>query len=712
MGTTVAFMSAQLVVKRPGNTWFRCDSTAAFCKASSCCSIPFTDGRTTCQNGLPPHLSSGHPGEEENEEDREERRRRRRARKEREQADGELQLEGAHQPRDAGDRGPGQQRETLGEEKAAGGEGHRGPDSKHADGQDAKESLYKEEAIGEDKSKERKVFNESGLAEGDGNMGEGEDEREERRRRKEEKRRRHKEKKEREKEQGEGGLEGAEESEREDRYRKRRHRRDEREGSQEVPADAIEAGAEELRERKRHKRRDAGEDERSASGDEMAEKEVLGSPERGRDRGGKGKRAAEETLNGGNMVSGDIQEPGKDRERASGVRREEVKDPELKSGAGGEGEDEEEGAGGDGGEEDRRERKRRRKHRHRSEEEGDEEREARRERRRERKRRKYAEREEEMEGDGDQNDGEMVKGRGEAQNEDEKEIGPVSRASRGTHARDADTTASADKHDYDRSASRHARTETEPTSKKRFVGGKSWADRDLEPVDDSDRHRGQEEEPGRESRSDFEAKLRRRAERFGALEPMQKQLPRGSTIERDASEHRSERRQRGQRELSSYTTLDSDIAAADPVSGFRDLDRPEEEPPHPSEIEPKEDGLRTKRKRQGGKENGTDEGGAQGGRNWNEVKFRIPGVGGRAEVIDGAGQDGSAKRRVIGRPAEVKHLSIPRIGAFCPGPETAAAFRQQMVGFALCWHASILACRLPVFRHHCSMAVDWNLHLP
>jgi hypothetical protein len=661
--------------------------------------------RTVFLNGLPHDvLSSGHAGEEENEEDREERRRRRRARKEREQAaleNGEPQLEGAHQPRDAGDRGPGQQKKTPEEEFGKARGGHREPDSQQAGGQDEKDVLYKEKGDG---SKERKVYNEAGLAEEDGNPGEGvrsgEDEREERERRKEEKRRRHKEKKKREKEHGagEGGIEVAEESERNDRYRKRRN---EREGSKEVPANATEAeglGTEELRERKRHKRREGEKDERSARDEEMGEKEVVGSPERGRERDGKSKRVAEETLEGGEMVSEDIQEPGKELERASGVRRGEVKVLDSKTGA--VGEDEEEGAGGDSREEDRRERKRRRKHRHRSEEGGDEEREARRERRRERKRRKYVEREGEMEGDGDQNDGERVTGRGEAQNKDEKDVEesePVSRAWRDTQARDIDTTASVDKHDYDRSASRHARTETEPTSKDRSVVGKARVGRDSDAVDVSDRRRGQKEEPGRESRSEFEAKLRRRAERFGALEPVEKQLPRGSTIERDASEHRSERRQRGQRELTLYSAFDSDTAAADPLSGFRDLDRPEEEPPHPAEIETKEDGLRTKRKRQGGKENGTDEGGTQAGRNWNEVKFRIPGVGGRAEVIDGAGQNGAAKRRVIGRPAEVRHLSIPRIGAFCPGPETAAAFRQQIVGIALCWHASILACRLPFF---------------
>jgi hypothetical protein len=162
---------------------------------------------------------------------------RRRARKEHEQAtfeNGKPQLEGAHQQRDAGDMGSDQQKETLreekGEAKVAGGEGHPRPDSKQAGGQHGKKRLYKGEAIGGDESKERKIYNDAGLAQEDVNLDEGvrsgEDERKERRRRrKEEKRHRHKEKKDREKEHGagEGGIEGADGSERKNRYKKHSH---------------------------------------------------------------------------------------------------------------------------------------------------------------------------------------------------------------------------------------------------------------------------------------------------------------------------------------------------------------------------------------------------------------------------------------------------------------------------------------------------------
>ena len=63
----------------------------------------------------------------------------------------------------------------------------------------------------------------------------------------------------------------------------------------------------------------------------------------------------------------------------------------------------------------------------------------------------------------------------------------------------------------------------------------------------------------------------------------------------------------------------------------------------------REDGFQRKRKREGARENGTEASESKGGRDWNEAKFRITGLGAPVKLTGGGGQNGVAKRKVVGK---------------------------------------------------------------
>ncbi|GAQ84232.1 hypothetical protein KFL_001810130 [Klebsormidium nitens] len=605
---------------------------------------------------------------DENEEEREERRRRRRDRKERER--GPLNSQG-REP-EADHRGPetelgsptrkdGFPEETTREPWLALEREEERPKLRNLIGRsderavrDEEEGLggderrrAREHEVGEDdNSLENKEFGENGGAEQDG--------REERRRRKEERRRRHKERKEWKEQELEKDANGqaVEESERKHRHRRHRQHREEKDErpGEEVEAGVQEGGEEERREKKRHR----GQREE----DEAREVGVREGHQDGEDE------TLQRQMHGGedNVQRGEVREEGgKDVSRQDRGGIGEGMDVEAERGA------EEVNEGGFPGEKSdgRKDRKRRRKHRHRNEEEGEEERE---ERRRERKRRKHrggeeghavvedAEAAREREGariDREEGRKERSDRRGREHEEGnksrarEESVGrEVSKELRGLRTRDVDTAGFRNREgdDVGGSVSRgdvsRERRQPEPGLETRTGrGGKTDGS-------GGDSRKDQREGPDKEPLSDFEAKLKRRAERFGPLNPIEEEAPRGST-RRDESVTVKDRLSRRIKDRSPPRAVVS-AAAAERVTGFMDVDRPEEELPYLVGTESRDDGLQRKRKRERALENGTEEGRSQGGRDWNEAKFRITGLGAPAKLTSTGGQNGTAKRKVVG----------------------------------------------------------------